>query len=304
MEILLAGFAASSASPQDAQGNLSVFKSPEGQALYLEAYNATLAQWPVPYESLFVPTRFGTTHIIASGPKDAPPIVLLHAASASATQWFPDAGNLSRSYRIYALDTLGDVGMSEIGKQPQNRSDYALWLSDLFDELSIEKADLVGSSYGGWIAMSMALYAPERVNKMVLLSPANALSPFKLSYTARIAITTLFPSRWAIEHISVKPLFAKEPNKPFLEQLLLAAQYGQFKLVFPAEFTDNELRQIKTPTLLLVGDKEVLTDPNVALNRSELMQRSQKELVPDAGHILNQDQPGVVDDRILRYLKN
>jgi pimeloyl-ACP methyl ester carboxylesterase len=121
--ILLAASATSSANPQDAQDNLSVFKSPGGQARYLEAYNATLAQWPVPYESLFIPTRFGITHVIASGPIDAPPMVLLHAASASATQWFPDTENLSRNYRIYALDTLGDVGMSKVGRQPQNRSD-------------------------------------------------------------------------------------------------------------------------------------------------------------------------------------
>jgi pimeloyl-ACP methyl ester carboxylesterase len=152
--------------------------------------------------------------------------------------------------------------------------------------------------------MSMALYAPERVNKMVLLSPANALAPFKLSYMARIAITTIFSNRWAIEHISVRPLFAHEPNGPFLEQLLDAAQYGQFRLVFPTEFTDDELRQIKTPTLLLVGNEESLTDPKAALSRSGLMPGSQAELVPDAGHILNQDQPGVVDDLILRYLKN
>lgn len=295
--------ATSSARAQDVEDNLSVFKSPEAEARYLEAYNATLSQWPVPYESLFIPTRFGVTHVIASGPKDAPPLVLLHAATASATQWFPDAGNLSRSYRIYALDTIGDAGMSKVDRPPQNRSDYALWLSDVLDGINIEKADLVGSSYGGWIAMNTALYAPERVNKMVMLSPANALAPFELSYVARIAITTSFPNRWAIEHISVRPLFAKEPNGPFLEQLLEAAQNGQFKLVFPTEFTDDELRQIETSALLLVGDKEALTDPNAALNRCRVMQNCQAELVPGAGHIMNQDQPGEVDVRIIDYFK-
>ena len=70
----------------------------------MAAYDTALALWPVPYESFDVPTRFGNTHIIASGPKGAPPLVLLHATSASATMWFPNIADLSREYRVYALD--------------------------------------------------------------------------------------------------------------------------------------------------------------------------------------------------------
>ncbi len=52
--------------------NLSIFKTPESQANYTVAYDTALALWPVPYESFDVPTWFGKTHIIASGPKGAP----------------------------------------------------------------------------------------------------------------------------------------------------------------------------------------------------------------------------------------
>ena len=47
--------------------NFLIFKTPESQAKYMAAYDAVLAIWPVPYESFDVPTRFGKTHIIASG---------------------------------------------------------------------------------------------------------------------------------------------------------------------------------------------------------------------------------------------
>jgi hypothetical protein len=97
--ILAAPMVGSAASPS-VEVDHSVFKTHAGEIGYLEAYNATLAQWPVPYESLFIPTRFGSTHVIASGPKDAPPLVLLHAGTASATQWFPDVKNLSRNFRV------------------------------------------------------------------------------------------------------------------------------------------------------------------------------------------------------------
>jgi len=49
----------------------SIFKTPEDEAKYMAAYEAVLALWPVPHESFDVPTRFGKTHVIASGPKEA-----------------------------------------------------------------------------------------------------------------------------------------------------------------------------------------------------------------------------------------
>ncbi len=89
-----------------------MFKSPKGQALYLAAYNATLSLWPIPVESFDLPTRFGTTHVNACGPAGAPPVLLLHAVAMSSTMWYPNVANLSRSYRLYALDTIGDAGKS------------------------------------------------------------------------------------------------------------------------------------------------------------------------------------------------
>ncbi len=99
----------------------SVFRTPEDEAKYMAAYDAVLALWPVPYESFDVPTRFGKTHVIASGPKEAQPLVLLHATSASATMWFSNIADLSRNYRTYALDTIGEPGKSVVSNQPQKR---------------------------------------------------------------------------------------------------------------------------------------------------------------------------------------
>jgi pimeloyl-ACP methyl ester carboxylesterase len=57
----------------------SVFRSPEGEALYHAAYEAVLKEWPVPYEELFISTRLGKTHVIASGPNDGAPVLLFNA---------------------------------------------------------------------------------------------------------------------------------------------------------------------------------------------------------------------------------
>jgi hypothetical protein len=66
--------------------HVSAFKTPEGEARFYAAYDAALKRWPVPYEEMDIPTRFGTTHVVASGPKDASPLVLLHGYWATSTK--------------------------------------------------------------------------------------------------------------------------------------------------------------------------------------------------------------------------
>ena len=65
----------------------SVFKTLEGEAKSIAAYNAVLNLWSTPYEELDVSTCFGVTHLIASGPSDAKPIILLHVQDSTATSW-------------------------------------------------------------------------------------------------------------------------------------------------------------------------------------------------------------------------
>jgi hypothetical protein len=51
--------------------HISAFKTPEGEAAYLAAYDAAMKLWPIPYQEIEIPSRFGTSHVTVSGPKDA-----------------------------------------------------------------------------------------------------------------------------------------------------------------------------------------------------------------------------------------
>ncbi len=62
----------------------------------LAHYDAALAAWPTPYTTQHVPTRHGETFLIASGPPSAPPLLLLHGATANATMWAGDDRAVAR----------------------------------------------------------------------------------------------------------------------------------------------------------------------------------------------------------------
>lgn len=151
---------------------ISVFRSPEAEAKYDAAYEAVLKQWPVPYDELYIPTRFGDTHVIASGSKDAAPLVLLQPTGGGATIWFRNVGPLSQRYRTYAIDTIGEANRSVLTRPIKSRQEFADWVVDLFKGLQIDSAHVVGNSFGGFLALNTALFLPEHVKKVVLISPA------------------------------------------------------------------------------------------------------------------------------------
>ncbi|SCW77183.1 hypothetical protein SAMN04487970_10449 [Paenibacillus tianmuensis] len=78
------------------------FKSAEGKNEVYSMYDSLLKQWTSPHETLYVPTRYGDTFVIASGEKAAPPLLLLHGAGMNLAMWLGEAREYSRSFRVYA----------------------------------------------------------------------------------------------------------------------------------------------------------------------------------------------------------
>ena len=110
--------------------------------------------------------------MIASGPEGAAPLVLLHPSGGGATVWYRNVGSLSHHYRTYAVDVIGDLNKSILTRLLRRRQDFVDWMVDLFNGLQIESAYMVGNSGGGYLTLNTALYLPERVKKVVLISPA------------------------------------------------------------------------------------------------------------------------------------
>ena len=174
--------------------SVSAFKTPEGEAAYLAAYDAAMKSWPVPYEEMEIPSRFGTTHVVVSGPRDAPPLVLLHGYWATLTMWTPNIADFSTDYRVYAIDVMGQPSRSIPDEPIRNAADYVAWLTATLDGLHLDRVSLVGMSYGAWLALNYAVAAPERVQKLALLSPAASFLPIVRQFSLRGMLMLFFPT--------------------------------------------------------------------------------------------------------------
>ncbi len=146
--------------------------SAAGRTAFLSAYDALLSRWPDPHETITIASDFGSTSVIASGPAEAPPVVLIHAYQATSAEWIELARALSTERRVFAVDVNGDAGHSGTGARAINATaDMVEWLDTVMDELQLTSAEVCGHSYGAWIALTYAIERPARVGRVTLLDP-------------------------------------------------------------------------------------------------------------------------------------
>jgi pimeloyl-ACP methyl ester carboxylesterase len=293
--------------------NRSAFRTSEGEAAYLAAYDAALKAWPVPYEEIEIPTRFGTTHVVASGPKDAPSLVLLHGYMATSTMWAPNIADFSKAHRVYAVDVMGQPSKSIPGEPIRDRADFAAWLTATLDALHLNRVSLAGMSYGGWIALGYAVAAPERVQKLVLLS-AGGFLPMVKQFTMRGMLMVFWPMLFTVisfmNWLGIKENRA-DPDTYCMGNVVNLTYLGlkHFRMpqetarVMPTMFSDADLRSIQMPTLVLFGDHEVIYDPARALARArQLIPDCQGALVLGPRHEMCVSHHHIVDARVIDFL--
>jgi pimeloyl-ACP methyl ester carboxylesterase len=149
-----------------------IYKTEDGRRAVEERYREFLSRWPVPAEHLHVPTTQGETFVIACGPSDAPPLVLLHGSLANSAMWLTDVADYARHFRMYAIDLIGEPGLSAPSRPPMTSDAYARWLEEVLDALDIQRTRMVAVSLGGWMALDYATRHPDKVERLALQCPS------------------------------------------------------------------------------------------------------------------------------------
>ncbi|MET9272847.1 alpha/beta fold hydrolase [Kribbella sp. NPDC003557] len=212
---------------------------------FQDTYDALLARWGVPVEQLELTDEFGTTHVNACGPADAPPVVLLAGHGATSPVWFTVAPRLAEQYRVYAVDLIVDAGRStNTGRTPETPDDLHSWLTSTFDGLGVERAALCGHSYGAWIALTYAIARPERVERLALLDPTDCYTGLRLPYILRALPSLLRPSRERTASFLRWETQGLPLDRQVLELAGLAAEQPSTPFVRTKRPSDDQLRDL------------------------------------------------------------
>ena len=284
----------------------SIYKTPEGEAEIRTLYDEALVELVLAYESLTVGTRLGDTHVLALGPEDAPPAVFLPGANAlnpTCLKWFLP---LAERHRLYAPDIVGQPGLSAQTRPSTKGDGHAFWVEDVLDGLGLERAPLVGLSYGAAIAIRTMGLAPERDSGAALVSPAGIAAVPILRILVEIGVPTLIyrllPTE---EHLTraAMPLFT-EPEDPAVRQLGAVLRHLRLDADVPQTATEEELRGFAGPVAVFASEEDVLFPARVVLPRAKEIfpNLALAEFLEGCRHVPSKAALGRVNERVLAFL--
>jgi pimeloyl-ACP methyl ester carboxylesterase len=280
----------------------SAFTGDRARARFLSAYDRAAEQlWPGPVEPVDVPTSAGTVRVYRAGPAGGRPVVLLAGAGGNALSWHRHLGALAAHRPVLAVDPLGEPGRS-VAEQPiTGGDDVARWLLELLAALDVRGAHLVGSSYGGWTALTAQRQDTEqRIAALTLLDPAGfaPLDRRFLRWVVLGGLAALLPR--GLRHRAAVRLGNGTLREDALLRLGLAGRGFRRRLPTPPVVTDEQLAAVQVPTQLLLGADSTLHDSAaVAARVRRAAPLWHVEVVPGTGHALPLEAVGLVVDRVL-----
>lgn len=242
------------------------------------------------------------------------PIVLIPGVGRTCRLWDDVTSELSKSFSLILFDNRG-LGRSIEKRPAQTLSDLAVDLVELLDHLQLERAHVLGLSFGGLLAQQFALDHPSRVDRLVLVSCGNRFSPY-LTGMARLLGQALrhFPPelfRQTIELLGTSPTFfdahAEEIDREVAAQCAAAIPRGaiarQLRCLGCRDIAggDREYR-IASPTLVIAGDHDVLIPACYAREMARQIPGSEFLLVRGCGHNPFAEKPDAVLPRLVEFL--
>lgn len=293
----------------------ALFSTPAGHAAMMKWYAQSLAHSNIEYESITLATRHGETHLMAAGPKEAQPVILLHGMEGNAASWRHQLVGLGGDLRLYALDIIGSAGKSAPTRLAHDNHDYAEWLVDVMTGLGLERASLVGVSNGSWLILKLAAYEPARIAKAVLMS-ANGLVPVRFPYNlvrmidhpavraAKDVLAAATLTRGLVRAAIKSAAMADVDLDPEeVEWFYLLAKHYRFRFP-PGPVSDMELAALSAPTLLMMGEHEQFFHVESAIARARQLVPNlvSAEIVPKVTHNMCTDNPALINERLRTFL--
>jgi pimeloyl-ACP methyl ester carboxylesterase len=250
---------------------------------FAQAYEKVLGQWPGA-EVTALASAYGTTRVISCGPAGAPPLVLLPGGGATATVWFANAAGLSRERRVHAVDLPGNAGYTRVSTA--DAAALGSWLDGVLDALGGGPVDLAGHSYGGWLALTYALHAPDRVRRLALLDPTQCFAGFRTGYLLHALPVLLRPSR-ARTAALLRWETGGRPLDPAWTALYETGTElpSTGRLVTGPKPAADRLRTLDVPTLLLLAGRSRAHDiGTVSRTARTLLPDVTVTVLPEASH--------------------
>ncbi|SMO56523.1 alpha/beta fold hydrolase [Propioniciclava tarda] len=274
------------------------FRTAADRAAYEAAYSQALTRMPRPTLTIDVQTSFGVVRVYQWNNPDAPaiPVVLLPGRGSGVPMWSENLPSLLSRRTVYAMDALGDAGLSAQTVPLTSAADQALWIDDALAGLGITRAHIVGHSFGAASAASLAVHRPSRVASLTLLEPAFVLNWPPISTLAWSVPATLpfLPQSWrdaAVAKVAGEDPGALDPNDPIARMITLGSTGYSAQLPTPNPLSESQLRGLAMPVYVAIAEASTITNGADSVDKANLIPAVETTIWPNTTHSLPMQAP-------------
>jgi pimeloyl-ACP methyl ester carboxylesterase len=248
-----------------------------------------------------------TVRYVEAGPRNAPPLLLLHGLGDTTRSWSLVLPELAKSHRVYAFDQRGH-GAASAPRCCYAVSNLAFDAIAFMDAMKIERAAVVGHSMGSFVAQHLAAHHPERVQKLVLIGSSDTtVGSETLAWlweqvgTFDRGISTEFVDQWQSNPLPIDAEFIALVKKETFD-----VRPHVWRGVARTLMTDDQrpfVRTIRQPTLILWGEHDQAFPAANQQRLQEALPHATFKRYDKAGHNPHWEMPGRVAEDIMRFLK-
>jgi pimeloyl-ACP methyl ester carboxylesterase len=287
------------------------FRTAEARAEYFAALDVREKRWPILSENRFFETSWAKTFVRIGGPIGAPPLVLIHGMAGNSLSWEPNIKALSEHFRTYAMDNPYDIGGRSVYiRDVKNLDDYMSWMDETFMMLGLsDNINIVGISFSAWLNAQYAMRCPDRLAKVVLLSPGLVVQNARFIWVFRFLLSMLNPSfsgrfaQWFSKDAYIKgPYYKQLVEDVANDALMLSGKCIPRRAVRLTKLKNEEWKRITTPMLILAGEHEKIYHPAKAImHMKRVAPHVKMEVIGGAGHDLPITQREIVNQKMIEF---
>lgn len=233
--------------------------------------------------------RGNRIHYYEGGSSAGAPVVLVHGLGSRAEDWANLMPQLKQAgFHVYAIDLLG-YGLSA---QPANATysipEEAQYVEEFLSQHGLQKVNLLGWSMGGWVAMRVALDAPERIAKLVLCDAAGLrfhpdFTPEDLEPTTIPAVQRLY-RLLTPQPVHMPDFLARDMIRKFKQRNWVVDRSAR-SMFTGADLLDGKLGKLQMPTLIVWGKQDHLTPLATGIAMHRQIPQSVLEIYDGCGHL-------------------
>lgn len=245
------------------------------------------------------------------------PVILIPGFASGAWTWFRQIAELSKDFQVITFDPRG-IGKSKAADEDLQNLSMNAFVEDVaqvLDELKIEKANVLGASFGGFVAQEFAFAFPERLNKLILACTtaggANHVKP-DIEILRSFAPDPSLPLGEKIRQF-IRPAFTDDFNAHHADEIEKVCQMREQNIVSDAAYTaqlqaaftldtESKLGAIENETLVITGDKDNVVPVKNSINLADKIPNAKLEIIENGSHLFFIENADEFNRKIERFL--